>query len=210
MRRFPSCLLLIGTLGACGLEMAKPVDGGDSGRDAERDTDADGGAGGGTDTDTDTDTDTSAADEICGNGHDDDGDGHADCADDACMEEPGCVCIEAIATGHAGAIASGDTTGSTDDRARGADAGCGSTASSAPDHAIAWTAPDAGCYAADTFGSSFDTVLRVVEGCDGEELACDDDSRDSSGAYTSQSQLLVGGSSGRAYTFVVDGFGGDD
>jgi hypothetical protein len=49
---------------------------------------------------------------------------------------------------------------------------------SAEDVAITWTAPAAGQYTLDTYGSDYDTALVIRETCaDGDaELACDDDS----------------------------------
>ena len=38
-----------------------------------------------------------------------------------------------------------------------------------------WTAPNDGTYYIDTVGSDFDTVLYILDGCEGEELACNDD-----------------------------------
>lgn len=39
-----------------------------------------------------------------------------------------------------------------------------------------WTAPEAGTWTFSTSGSAFDTVIYVLDGCDGAELACNDDS----------------------------------
>ena len=53
-------------------------------------------------------------------------------------------------------------------------ASCAETAS--PEVAIGFTAPDDGIYSFSTEGSTFNTVLYVLDGaCGGDELACDDD-----------------------------------
>src|SRR5690606_20390457 len=44
-----------------------------------------------------------------------------------------------------------------------------------PDVEYHWRAPAAGRYDITTEGSDFDTVLSVRRGCDGGELACNDD-----------------------------------
>ena len=38
-----------------------------------------------------------------------------------------------------------------------------------------WTAPSSGTYQIDTSNSDFDTVLYVLDGCEGAELLCNDD-----------------------------------
>src|SRR5262249_54016419 len=56
-------------------------------------------------------------------------------------------------------------------------ASCGGGGGSAPDATFLYTAPIAGSYTMDTFGSGFDTVLYVRNAtCSGTELACNDDS----------------------------------
>lgn len=45
----------------------------------------------------------------------------------------------------------------------------------AGDNAYAFTAPAPGIYTIDTAGADFDTVLYVLDGCGGNELACNDD-----------------------------------
>ena len=55
-------------------------------------------------------------------------------------------------------------------------ASCGDGGSFAPEAIYQWTAPAAGAYTIDTFGSTFDTLLYVRDaGCWGTELACNDD-----------------------------------
>ena len=181
----------------------------DGDTDGDTDTDGDGDTDGGGDGDTDGDTDSGPA-EICDNGDDDDLDGRADCADEDCVDGSNCVCIDAVVEGDGAALTTGNTTGAGGDYGRDSDAGCGSMATSGPDHAVAWTAPDDGCYSVNTFGSAFDTVLRVVDGCGGAEVFCNDDADDPSGGGPRQSELHVGGAAGAAYTFIVDGFDDQD
>ena len=69
------------------------------------------------------------------------------------------------------------------------------------ERAFAWRAPHTGRYAFTTRGSSSDTVLYArSEGCDGEELACNDDS----GGLGSAFGLTL--EAGEPLTLFVDGF----
>jgi hypothetical protein len=94
-------------------------------------------------------------------------------------------------------------SGSTAGRANAlSGASCGGGGASAPDYAYQWTAPSAGTYTIDTFGSSFDTVLYVRNAtCGGPELACNDDA---SGVL--QSQVTVTLAAGQTIIIVVDGY----
>lgn len=79
---------------------------------------------------------------------------------------------------------------------------CGS--GSAPDLAFSWTAPATGYYTFSTTGSSFDTVVAVLDGCVGEELDCNNTFRSSPQAVavarlTKDQRVIV----------VVDGYAGD-
>ena len=72
----------------------------------------------------------------------------------------------------------------------------------APDHAYTLVAPEDGYYVFDTFGSSFDTVLYVLDGdCGGSSLACNDDTTGT------QSEVSVQLTAGETITIVVDSFG---
>ena len=99
------------------------------------------------------------------------------------------------ATGMAVAVGSNE---SADTRYLG---GCAGTAR---DVIYRWTAPEAGEYTIDTFGSDYDTVLLVMDGNCGEvEIACNDD------AQQLQSSVTVGDvEAGAIYTIVVAGFRG--
>jgi hypothetical protein len=68
---------------------------------------------------------------------------------------------------------------------------------------FSWTAPYAGTFQVDTYGSTYDTALMVLAtDCDGEQLACNDD------IGTPQSALLVTLEAGETVLVVLDGFGG--
>ncbi|AGP35307.1 hypothetical protein SCE1572_12735 [Sorangium cellulosum So0157-2] len=85
-----------------------------------------------------------------------------------------------------------------------AEASCGG--SDAPDVAYSFTAPEAGTYTIDTFGSEFDTVLAVFDGsCEGEELACNDDVA-LEDWYEPVSELEVSLEAGQTIVIVVDGY----
>jgi hypothetical protein len=79
----------------------------------------------------------------------------------------------------------------------------GSCAGTARDAVYVWTAPGAGDYVFDTFGSDTDTVLFIMEGACGErELACNDDARGL------QSSVTLNVEQGAVYTIVISGFRG--
>jgi hypothetical protein len=66
-----------------------------------------------------------------------------------------------------------------------------------------FTATAAGNYTFDTVGSAIDTVLAVLEDCDGPELGCNDD------AVGLTSSVTVPLAAGQTVIIVVDGFGGE-
>ena len=95
-------------------------------------------------------------------------------------------------------VARGTTTGSDSQFA-----GSCSQSASAPDAAFRWRAPFSGRFLFDTRGSSYDTVLYLLEdSCDGRELACDDDAVSSSGP----SAFAVTLQAGQQVVVVVDGY----
>jgi len=63
-----------------------------------------------------------------------------------------------------------------------------------------FTAPVAGSFSFDTFGTGYDTILAVLDGCGGAELACNDD------AMMLQSQVIVPLAAGQTVIVVVDGY----
>ncbi|MFO0755921.1 MAG: DNRLRE domain-containing protein [Byssovorax sp.] len=107
---------------------------------------------------------------------------------------PSCVVDDVLAS----ALATGDTT-QGQDRYSGSCGGNG-----APEHTFAWTAPAAGTYRFDTYGSAFDTVLYAHDGdCNGAELGCNDD------AGSPQSKLVLDLTAGQTIFIAVDGFNGN-
>lgn len=70
------------------------------------------------------------------------------------------------------------------------------------DLAFAWTAPASGSWLFDTLGSEFDTVIAVFDGCEGSELACNDDTSE-----VVQSALRIELSAGQRVVVVVDEYG---
>ena len=92
----------------------------------------------------------------------------------------------------------GDNTGLFDDHIAGCGDGGGEEA------LLEFTADQDGVYIFDTFANpTFDTILFAIDGCDGPELACDDDS----GADV-QSQISVPMTMGQTIVIGVDGYGG--
>lgn len=81
--------------------------------------------------------------------------------------------------------------------------GCGGDG--APERVYQFVAPGPGSYRFDTFGSSFDTVLYVLDECAGPPLACNDDA-----GFDLQSELVLQLAGGQHLLIVVDGVGPDD
>ncbi|WP_437600519.1 MXAN_6577-like cysteine-rich protein [Sorangium sp. So ce590] len=91
-------------------------------------------------------------------------------------------------------------TGDTDLLGDAITPSCGHTGG--PDASYTFTAPADGKYVFDTFGSEFNTILELQDGgCNGEVLACNDDSREGS-----QSRAVVDLHAGQTIVAVVDGF----
>jgi hypothetical protein len=135
--------------------------------------------------------------EICANGVDDDRDGQIDCADVDCAPE--CTgCATDVALGSAlGVVA----TGSTVNQGNDTQASCGGDSLS-DDLVFSWSAPVAGCYTFDTFGSNFDTTLHIHNACPTfDELRCNDDAGDDV-----QSMITLLASPDAPLSVVVDGF----
>ncbi|MEZ4240653.1 MAG: hypothetical protein R3F59_31780 [Myxococcota bacterium] len=117
--------------------------------------------------------------------------------DTATEVEPTTVPLPACADGALTAAATGQTQGEADDFQPSCTEPLG-----APDLAFGFLAPHAGRYAFDTRGSAFDTVLTVLDGCDGDELACNDDLDDDD----TDSEVLVTLAAGQQVVVVVDGY----
>ena len=156
------------------------------------------------DNDEDCDDTTDAAapglDEICGDGLDNDCVGGADCIDAACAEAPECVpdCVDDTLGAAVGLeVATGTTEGESER--------FGSCAGGGPEVVYQWTAPRTGTYILDTLGSDFDTVLYVLESCEGDEIVCNDDAF--GGPERIRSQVTFDATAGDSFLIVVDGFG---
>ncbi|WP_437984165.1 MXAN_6577-like cysteine-rich protein [Sorangium sp. So ce117] len=93
-------------------------------------------------------------------------------------------------------------TGNTEHSGDAIRPSCGGADS--PDASYIFTAPAAGTYVFDTFGSAFNTILELHDGaCDGDVLTCSDDSREGS-----QSRATVELDAGQKVVAVIDGFEG--
>lgn len=91
-------------------------------------------------------------------------------------------------------------TGSTAERPESVRPSCGF--SNAPDMIYRFTAPEAGLYIFDTFGSSFDTLLQILkDSCTGTSLGCNDDTDGQ------QSRVTLSLAAGQTVLVVVDGSG---
>ncbi|MEZ4240608.1 MAG: hypothetical protein R3F59_31540 [Myxococcota bacterium] len=134
----------------------------------------------------------------CEDGRDLDGDGSVDCDDPDCSNTRACTldCADGLVAPPFPIEVALSTVGESDDT----DPSCQAN-SSAPDAAIQFTVPTGGSYTFSTDGSDFDTVLYILDGCGGRELACDDDS----GAGL-QSQLSVSLQAGQTVLAVIDGY----
>jgi len=72
------------------------------------------------------------------------------------------------------------------------------------DVAYSWIAPATGTFQIDTFGSDYDTILYVLDGCGGNELVCNDEA-----AMTNQSAVTMAATAGVPYVIVVDAWNND-
>jgi hypothetical protein len=106
------------------------------------------------------------------------------------------TCIEEDIGGATGlGVTSGSTAGEDDTLPNGCVGG-------GADHVISFTAPIAGDYTFDTFGSGYDTALALATSCAaGAEVACNDDS-----GGTLQSQITYNLAAGQNVLVVVDGY----
>jgi hypothetical protein len=137
---------------------------------------------------------------LCEDGVDNDIDGKKDCADADCAMAPACpeACIFADLGKALGQKVAQGTTASGLSVLGGP---CGG--GTAKEMAYRWKAPIDGIYAFDTAGSSFDTVLYLLDGnCAGQALRCDDDE-----GSTLQSSVLHEMTKNQTVVIVVDGKG---
>lgn len=109
------------------------------------------------------------------------------------------VCAADFALGSAvgAAVATGDTTGATNDF-DGATCGGGQASG---DIAYTWTAPGSDTYTFSLDGSAYDTAI-TIQSTTCSELACDDD-----GGVGTQSLVTYTATAGEQLLIVVDGFG---
>ena len=107
------------------------------------------------------------------------------------------MCVDEAADGQLGTIASGTNLGAGNDE----QTGCTGTAGE--DVVLEWVAPASGTYTADTFGSTFDTVLEVRSSC-GTDITCNDQAN----GVGPESELSFSAIAGNSYLFVVDGWNG--
>jgi hypothetical protein len=135
--------------------------------------------------------------EICTDGIDQNCDLRVDCQDSDCLAEPTCLgpCADYPLLSTVPQTQNGNTSGAGNELTP---LTCGY--SNAPEVAIQWTPPADGTYTFDTVGSGYDTVLYVLQGCDGPEIACNDDT------FGLQSQVIVTASAGVPLIIVVDGY----
>jgi len=99
------------------------------------------------------------------------------------------------------ATGEGLSTGDTGTAAARYAASCAG-AEESPALRFAWTAPSAGSFAIDTYGSDFDTALVVLEGsCTGAELTCSDDM-----GSDVQSMVRIDATAGQSFVIVVTGY----
>ncbi|WP_437590703.1 MXAN_6577-like cysteine-rich protein [Sorangium sp. So ce1000] len=99
-----------------------------------------------------------------------------------------------------GSVVPQSVTGSTAEQPESVRPTCGS--SNAPDTIYRFTAPENGLYIFNTFGSSFDTVLQILnESCAGTPLACNDNTDGQ------QSRVTLQLAAGQTVLVVVDGRG---
>jgi len=75
-----------------------------------------------------------------------------------------------------------------------------------PDQTLLFTAPQTGTYVFDTLGTDFDTVLYLLDSCNGPELSCNDDV----GGGMLQSETSAQLDEGQSVIVVVDGLADDD
>ncbi len=135
--------------------------------------------------------------EICSDVVDNDCDGLDDESDPDCdCPDHGYVEDEDLGTSTGASIATGDTTSEDDTYYSGE---CGS--SGARDRFFLFEAPETGCYTFTTDGSTYDTLLRLLDACEGTSIACNDDY-----GGTLRSRVASTLEAGDTVFVVVDGY----
>lgn len=146
-------------------------------------------------------SDTEPVFENCFNGADDNGDQLIDCADPDCRSLSACrefSCPDGILGDVIGYPAFEASTEGASNNLAGSCGGQGGE-----ELALLWTAPADGDYWIDTRGHSYDTVLYILDGCDGEELLCNDDALS---PPSLRSEVLLTAEASEDYLIVVDGY----
>ena len=135
--------------------------------------------------------------EDCYNGWDDDGDGWIDCEDADCSWDASCpsYCYLASPIYETGSLY-GNTTWDVSYSEWYSD--CGGL--DAPESIYSFSLGYSDTVCIDTIGSTFDTLLYVIEGCGGTEVACNDD------WVGLQSQLELYAMANTTYYVFVDGY----
>lgn len=98
-------------------------------------------------------------------------------------------------------LQAGSTQSSPD---RYVDSGCGANSSGSGELIFQWTAPEDGRYLFSTSGSNYDTILYILDDCEGQELACNDDA-----AADRSSTIDIELRRAQVIFLVVDGYAGD-
>ncbi len=146
-------------------------------------------------------TDTGPVFENCFNGIDDNGDLLIDCADIQCRTLDLCRVFECPDGRIGSAIGYPAFTESTEGTGNNLAGSCGGQGGE--ELALLWVAPANGDYWIDTRGQSYDTVLYILDGCGGEEIACNDDALS---PPSLRSEILLSATAGAEYLIVVDGY----
>ncbi len=143
--------------------------------------------------------------EICDDGIDNDCDDAPDCLDDDCASVAACAldCVDEFLASPTGEAAiTGSNVGAGNDEA-------GSCPSAGADVVYTWTAPSAGLWVFDTFGSDYDTALHARTAlCTGAtQLACNDDWGGGAGTEERlRSRIVVDLEAGERILLIIDGF----
>jgi hypothetical protein len=121
------------------------------------------------------------------------------------ITEPDLSCADVeVGAVAAGVISTGTTVGQGNDYP--STTSCGSSSSSGTDVSVEWLAPATGCWSFNTFGSAFDTVLRVWSGCGGSLVSCNDDTYDGVSSYSRSQVNNISLRAGDDALLIVDGW----
>ena len=96
-------------------------------------------------------------------------------------------------------------SGVTDDLSDDIDSDCAREDEGGVDALYSWRVPETGCYTFSTAGSSYDTILSIMDTCELEELYCDDDSAEGNRSLI-QEELVAGDE----YIIAIESWDYDD